>query len=102
MLGGLRRVAVKGKPQLNGNRVALRLKCVGTEKCKSVVTLKRKGKVVGRGKATIKRGKRRTVNVALNRRGRRVLSDGSRVKVEVVSKDKQGNGWRSVKTVRLG
>ena len=33
--------------------------------------------------------------------GRRVLHDGSRVKVEVRSKDKQGNGWRSSKTVRL-
>ena len=101
-IGGLRRVAIKGKPQLNGNRVALRLKCVATEQCKSVVRLKRNGKVVGRGKATIKRKKTRSVNVALNKRGRRVLSEGSRVRVEVQSKDKQGNGWRTTKTVRLG
>ncbi len=100
-IGGLRRVAIKGKPQLDGNRVAMRLKCVATETCKSVVTLKRNGKVVGRGKATIKRNKTRSVRVALNKRGRRVLRDGSRVKVEVRSKDKQGNGWRSTKTVRV-
>ena len=102
VIGGLRRVAIKGKPQLDGNRVAVRLKCVGTEKCKSVVKLKRKGKVLGRGKATLKRGKTRSVDVALNKRGRRLLSDGDRVRVEVVSKDKRGNGWRSAKTVRLG
>ena len=29
-IGGLRRVAIKGKPQLDGNRVAMRLKCVAT------------------------------------------------------------------------
>ena len=57
VIGGRRRVAIKGKPQLDGNHVALRLKCVGTEKCKSVVTLKRNGKVLGRAKVTIKRGK---------------------------------------------
>jgi Ca2+-binding RTX toxin-like protein len=102
VIGGLRRVAIKGKPQLDGNRVAMRLKCVATEKCKSVVKLKRNGKVLGRAKVTIKRGKTRSLNVALNQRGRRVLSDGARVKVEVQSKDKQGNGWRSTKTVRLG
>ena len=50
----------------------------------------------------IKRGKTKTVVVDLNRRGRRALSDGDRVKVQVLSKDKQGNGWRSAKTVRLG
>ena len=102
VLGGLRRVAIKGKPQLDGNRVALRLKCVGTEKCKSIVKLKRNGRVLGRGKVTMKRGKTRSVSVALNKRGRRVLSDGARVRVEVQSKDKRGNGWRSGKTVRLG
>ena len=50
---------------------------------------------------TIKRNKTRSVRVKLNKRGRRVLHDGSRVKVEVKSKDKQGNGWRSSKTVRV-
>ena len=40
--------------------------------------------------------------VDLNKRGRKALSDGDRVKVQVLSKDKQGNGWRTAKTVRLG
>jgi Ca2+-binding RTX toxin-like protein len=102
VIGGFRRVAVKGKPQLDGNRVALRLKCIATEKCKSVVKLKRNGKVLGRAKVTIKRNKTRSIKVALNKRGRKVLHDGSRVTVEVQSKDKLGNGWRSAKTVRLG
>ena len=102
VIGGLPRVAIKGKPELAGNKVALRLKCVATEKCKSVVKLKRNGKLMGREKATLKRGKTKTVVVDLNRRGRRVLSDGDRVKIQVVSKDKQGNGWRSAKTARLG
>ena len=102
VIGGHPRVAIKGKPQLDGNRVALRVKCVGTEKCKSVVTLKRNGKVLGREKVSLKRGKTRSIELALNKRGRRVLSDGDRVKVQIQSKDKRGNGWRSTKTVRLG
>ena len=103
VIGGLPRVAVKGKPQLNGNRVGLRLKCVATEKCKSVVKLKRKGKVLGTSqRLTFKRAQTTDLSVALNKRGRRVLSDGDRVKVQVLSKDKQGNGWRNAKTVRVG
>ena len=102
VIGGLPKVALKGKPQLDGNRVALRLKCVATEKCKSVVKLKHKGKTVGRDKVTLKRGKTTSMEIALNARGRRVLSEGDRVKVQILSKDKHGNGWRSAKTVRLG
>ena len=59
VIGGRPRVAIKGKPQLDGNRVAMRLKCVATQQCKSVVKLKRKGKVLGREKVTLKRGKNR-------------------------------------------
>ena len=66
VIGGLPRVAIKGKPELAGNKVALRLKCVATEKCKSVVKLKRNGKLMGREKATLKRGKTKTVVVDLN------------------------------------
>jgi Ca2+-binding RTX toxin-like protein len=102
VIGGVPRVAIKGTAQLDGNRVALRLKCVATARCKSVVKLKRAGKLVGKGKATLKRGESRDVEIVLNKRGRRVLSEGDRVKVQVVSKDKRGNGWRSAKTVRLG
>ena len=102
VLGGHPRVAIKRKPQLVRNHVLMRVKCVGTEKCKSVVTLKRNGKVLGREKVSLKKGKTRTIVVALNKRGRRVLDDGDRVKVQIQSKDKRGNGWRSTKTVRLG
>ena len=102
VIGGLPRVAIKGKPELAGNRVAVRLKCVATEKCKSRVVLKHKGKVMGRDTLTMKRGKGKTAVVALNKRGRRALDEGDRVKVQVLSKDKQGNGWRSAKTARLG
>jgi hypothetical protein len=102
VLGGLPRVAIKGKPELAGNHVAVRLKCVATEACKSVVKLKRHGKLLGKEKTTLARGKAKTAVVDLNKRGRRVLSDGDRVKVQVISKDKQGNGWRAAKTVRLG
>ena len=101
VIGGLPRVAIKGKPQLAGDSVAVRLKCVATQKCKSAVKLKADGKSLGRGKATLKRGKTRSVEVDLNKRGRRVLSAGDRVKVQVVSKDNRGNGWRSTKTVRV-
>jgi Ca2+-binding RTX toxin-like protein len=101
VIGGLPRVAIKGKPQLDGDTVDVRLKCVATQKCKSAVKLKAGGKSLGRGKATLKRGRTRSVEVELNKRGRRVLSEGDRVKVQVVSKDNRGNGWRSTKTVRV-
>ena len=64
--------------------------------------LKRGGKSLGRGKASLRRGKSEDVDVVLNRRGRRLVSDGDGVKVQVISKDTRGNGWRSAKTVRLG
>ena len=94
VIGGLPRVAIKGKPELDGNKVALRLKCVATEKCKSVVKLKRNGKLLGtrEGHAQARQdqdGGRRPQQARPP-----VLSDGDRVKVQVVSKDKQGNGWR--------
>jgi Ca2+-binding RTX toxin-like protein len=101
VIGGQPRVAIKGKPQLEGDSAAVRLKCVATQKCRSVVKLKAGGKTLGRGKATLKRNKTKTVDVELNRRGLRSLSAGDRVKVQVVSKDNRGNGWRSVKTVRI-
>ncbi|MET0817356.1 MAG: calcium-binding protein [Solirubrobacteraceae bacterium] len=101
VIGGLPRVAIKGKPQLEGDSAAVRLKCVATQKCRSVVKLKAGGKTLGRGKATMKRNKTKTVDVELNRRGLRSLSAGDRVKVQVVSKDNRGNGWRSQKTVRV-
>ena len=90
VIGGVPRVKIKGKPQLDGDSAAVRLKCVATQKCKSAVKLKAGGKTLGRGKATLKRGKTQTVDVELNRRGRRVLSAGDRVKVQVVSKDNRG------------
>ena len=102
VVGGRARVAIKGKARLDDGTVAVRVKCVATQTCKSAVKLKAGGKTLGRAKATMKRGKNRTIEVALNARGRRVLSDGDRVKVQVVSKDREGNGWRSSKKVRLG
>jgi Ca2+-binding RTX toxin-like protein len=101
VIGGLPRVAIKGKPRLEGDSAAVRLKCVATQKCRSAVKLKAGGKTLGRGKATLKRNKTKTVDVELNRRGLSSLSAGDRVKVQVVSKDNRGNGWRSVKTVRV-
>jgi Ca2+-binding RTX toxin-like protein len=102
VVGALPRVTIKPKARLDGNRVAVRLKCVATQKCKSVVKLKRNGKLLGRGKVTLRRGNSRSVEVVLNARGRRLLADGDRVTVQVLSTDRQGNGWRSQKTVRLG
>ena len=48
VIGAPPRVAIKGKPRLDGDRVAVRLKCVATQKCKSVVKLKRNGKLLAR------------------------------------------------------
>ena len=60
VIGGIPRVAIKGKPQLDGSHVALRLKCVATAKCKSVVKLKRSGKLVGRARPRSSAARART------------------------------------------
>ena len=80
----------------------MRLKCVATREVQERREAQAQRQVARPRQGTLKRGKTRSVEVELNKRGRRVLSDGDRVKVQVRSKDKQGNGWRSSKTVRLG
>ena len=104
VLGGLLRVRVLGKVALEGNTAVLRLRCVDSTRCKSKVRLRRAGKTLGKEKATLSRGSAKTVRVVLNARGRRLLAgsgNGLRVKLQVDSRDKAGNGWRVTKKATL-
>jgi Ca2+-binding RTX toxin-like protein len=103
VLGGLPRVALVGKPELDGNRVALRLRCVASERCKGKVKLRRAGKLLGAKKFHIAHGDADTVRVKLNRRGGNLVANGSsvRVKLRIVAHDKHGNGWRTATRVKL-
>jgi Ca2+-binding RTX toxin-like protein len=103
VLGGLPRVALVGKPELDGNRVALRLRCVASERCKGKVKLRRAGKLLGAKKFHIAHGDADTVRVKLNRRGGNLVANGSSVRVtlRIVAHDKHGNGWRTATRVKL-
>ncbi len=103
VIGGIPRVAIKGTPQLDGNSVALRPRSASRPRsARASSSSSAAGSCSARARPRSSAAQSKDVEVALNKRGRRVLSDGDRVKVQVVSKDKRGNGWRSAKTVRLG
>ncbi|HKH17248.1 MAG TPA: calcium-binding protein [Solirubrobacteraceae bacterium] len=103
VLGGRLKVALLGKAKLKGDAVALRLRCVATERCKGKVKLRRGGKTLGSKQFNIARGHSKAVKVKLNARGRRLAAGGKdvRVKLRIDARDRQGNGWRTTAGVRL-
>jgi Ca2+-binding RTX toxin-like protein len=102
VLGGLPRVARVGEVALDGNVVALRLRCVATERCRGNARLRHAGRKLGGKKFELGRGDAKTIRVKLNRRGRRyVAADGKRMKLQINARDKQGNGWRTTTPVKL-
>jgi Ca2+-binding RTX toxin-like protein len=102
VIGGLPRVALKGKAELDGDVVAMRLRCVATERCKGKLRLRHAGKVLGSKKFNIAHGHSKTVRVKLNKRGLRYVdAGGTRMKLRIVAHDKQGNGWRTTTPINL-
>jgi Ca2+-binding RTX toxin-like protein len=102
VLGGLPTVAVVGKAELDGNRVALRLRCLASQRCNGNVRLKHAGRLLGSKKFHVAHGQTKTVRVKLNRRGRNyVAAGGERMKLRIVARDKHGNGWRTTAPIKL-
>ena len=72
VLGGLLRVKLMGKPELNGDTAEMKLRCVADKSCKSKVKLRHGGKTIGKKRrSSSPRERRETVLVKLNQRGRR-------------------------------
>lgn len=102
VLGGLPHVVLKGKAVLDGNRVALRLRCVASAHCKGKVRLRKAGKPLGSKQFQLDGGNSKTIHVKLNRRGLRfVAANGTRMKLRIVARDKHGNGWRTAVPIKL-
>ncbi|HEX5619165.1 MAG TPA: hypothetical protein VFX51_12130 [Solirubrobacteraceae bacterium] len=104
VIGGLLRVKAPKRAVLSDDGVAtLRLKCVGTKKCKGVARLRSGGKTLGSARFNIKSGKK-TVHLKLNGKGKRLMANASKrhaVKLQIDAKDSNGNGWRSTSRLTL-
>jgi Ca2+-binding RTX toxin-like protein len=95
--GGTQKVKVRSKVlNATGNTAALKLACVKAKRCKGLATVRRDGKVIAKTKFNIKR-RQKTVQLKMNRRGRRLMAGGSnkarKVNLRVVARDNLGNGW---------
>ena len=103
VIGGLPRVAIKGKPQLDGDRVALRLKCVATAEVQERRQAQAQGQAARprQGHAQARQERSRWTSRST---GAAAASSPTATASRCRSsrKDKRGNGWRSAKTVRLG
>jgi len=104
VIGGLLRVKASKSALVSDNGVAaVRLKCVGTKKCKGVARLRSHGKTLGSARFNIKSGTK-TVHLKLNGKGKRLMANASKrhaVKLQIDAKDSKGNGWRSTSRLTL-
>jgi Ca2+-binding RTX toxin-like protein len=104
--GKLRVKALAAKSlALAGNRAAVKLRCVGTQRCNGVAALVRNGKSLGSAKFKLNRRQAKTVRIKLNRRGRSLLararSKDMKVTLRIDARDTAGNGWRTSARTQL-
>jgi Ca2+-binding RTX toxin-like protein len=105
VIGGHLRVRVAGKALVARHGVAkVRLKCVGTRRCKGDVRLLQGRKTLAVGHFNTKR-RSATVRLKLNRKGRRLLAGapakGRAVTLRIDAGDANGNHWRSTARLKL-
>jgi Ca2+-binding RTX toxin-like protein len=105
IIGGHLKVRVVHTTLFTDNGLAaLRLKCVGTKRCKGTVRLRHDGRTLATKRFNIKT-RAKTVHLKLNRRGLRFMADapakGRKVKLQVDASDARGNGWRSAARLTL-
>ena len=105
VVGGLLRVKAPSKALVSDNGVAaMRLKCVGSQKCKGVARLRSGGKTLASARFNIKTGAK-TIHLKLNGKGKRLMANasakGRAVKLQIDAKDSKGNGWRSTSRLTL-
>jgi Ca2+-binding RTX toxin-like protein len=105
VLGGALRVKQVGKLRELAGDAAVKLRCVGTGRCRGVARLQSGGKTLAAGKFKMARGKTDTVRLKYNKRGRRALAkapaNGVRAKLVIDARDARGNGWRTTASVRV-
>ena len=105
VVGGGLRVRLARKVVVRDGVVVLRLRCVGTDRCRGAVRLRRGGRTFGKARFKLAPDQAKRVRVKLNRRGRRLVAGaprrGARVRVRIDSRDGSGNGWRSTARIRL-
>jgi Ca2+-binding RTX toxin-like protein len=99
VIGGHQKVRVVHNTLNTDNGVAaLRLKCVGTKRCKGTVRLRHDGKMLASKKFSISK-RAKTVHLKLNLKGLRLMArapaKGRAVKLQIDAADAKGNGWRS-------
>jgi Ca2+-binding RTX toxin-like protein len=105
VIGGHLKVRVAHKTLFTDNgAAALRLKCVGTKRCKGTVRLRHDGKTLATKKFNISK-RAKTVHLKLNRKGLRLTAGapakGHAVKLQIDAGDAKGNGWRSTAKLTL-
>ena len=106
VFGGRQRVRLIGtSAKVILGRAVLRVRCVGTRRCRGTVRLLRGSRALGTARFTATRRRTKIVRVRLNRRGRRLVarasSTGVRVTAQLNVRDSDGNGWRTTKRIRL-
>ena len=106
VIGGALRVRVLGRVvDVTLGRAVVRVRCVGTRRCRGTVRLLRNGRSLGTARFTATRRRAKRVRVKLNRRGRRLVAGapprGVRIQVQINARDSVGNGWRTTKRMRL-
>ena len=69
--------------KVKGGRALLRLRCRGGGRCKGVVKLLVRRKLIGKARFSIALGKTKTVRVRLNRRGKKLLARRHRLKAKL-------------------
>jgi hypothetical protein len=83
----------------------MKLKCVGTKRCKGTARLRKDGKTLAAGKFRMDRGKVKKVRLELTKRGLRKLATapakGLGAKMVINARDARGNGWETRKLVRI-
>ena len=106
VIGGALRVRVLGRVvDVTLGRAVVRVRCVGTRRCRGTVRLLRNGRSLGTARFTATRRRAKRVRVRLNARGRRLVAGapprGVRIQVQINARDSLGNGWRTTKRMRL-
>jgi Ca2+-binding RTX toxin-like protein len=97
-IGGAAKVRVRGKRfDASNGAIAVPLVCVDTTRCRGTAALMRGKRSLGKASFRMGRRKAKTVSLKLNGRGKRLLarapSRGMRLKLRVIARDSDRNGW---------
>ena len=90
VLGGALKVKATGKSvNVSGGAAAVTLRCVATQKCSGLVTLRHSGKTLASAKFAMGKKKSKTVRLKLNKRGLRLLAKAPSKGLKVQLRDRR-------------